>query len=70
MALWKELVLLLFKKIIAIVISLIGVYAYLQRYDYEELKAKATDKEKKALGKIEGIAILLPLIAAAFIVAE
>ena len=61
---------LIFKKIIAIIVGLVGFVAYLQRYSYEGLKDKATEKEKKALGIIEGIAILFPIILAAVIAIE
>ena len=58
-------------KIIAcIVLGLIGFYAFLQRQNLNDLVEKATKEEKKALEVIEAVALFLPLIVAAFIMAE
>ena len=61
---------MLIKIIGCIIIGLVGFYAFLNHTSLVELKGKATKEEKKALEKIEGIAIFLPLIIIAFIMAE
>lgn len=60
---------LIFKIICCIVIGFIGFYAFLQANSLKELKEKATEVEKDALGKIELIALGLPLLIICFIVA-
>lgn len=61
---------MIIKIIIAIIVCLIGFCAFLYTGDLKELKEKATKEEKKALEIIEGIAILLPLFVAMFIMGE
>lgn len=58
------------KIIICIILGLVGFYAFLQHLSLAELKGKATKEEKKAIEKIEAVALFLPLIIAFFIMAE
>ena len=60
----------LFKIIACIVLGLIGFYAFLQRESLRDLTDKATKEEKKALDRIEAVAMFLPLLIMAFIVSE
>ena len=61
---------LVFKIVACIIVGFIGFYAFLEANSLGELKKKATENEKKALEKIEFIAIILPLLIAGFIMAE
>ena len=60
---------LILKIIACIIVVLAGFYAFLNHLSLDELKEKATKEEKKALERIETVAIFLPLLVAAFIMA-
>jgi len=61
---------LVFKIIACIVFGLIGFFAFLNHSYLKELKEKATKEEKKALERIENIAIFLPIIIMCFIIIQ
>lgn len=60
---------LILKIIACIVIGLIGFYAFLQVGDLDEFIKKANENEKKAIERLEFIAMGLPLLVVGFIVA-
>ena len=57
------------KIIFCIVLVLIGLYAFLCGQELRDLKRTVPKEEKKALYRLEWIAVLLPLIVFGFIAA-
>ena len=58
------------KIIVCIVLCLLHFFALVDHTSLRELKKQATEGEKKALERIENVAIFLPLIIMFFIIIQ